>query len=108
MLENLFKKNRPMLKRAGRKVLFAYNGVDYELTDQPYEPCIYIKRDGEIFRTLHNAFTADDLPEWFAEGKTLKAIDGRVFDQKAFCKVLAAAIDSDRTEMDFTFAADLV
>lgn len=97
-----------MIKREGKKVLFEYKGVRYELSDSPYEPCTYILQDGKIIRTLHNAFTVYDLPEWFAQGKTLTAIDGKVYDEAAFCAVLAATIDSSRTEMDFPFAARLV
>lgn len=97
-----------IIKRKGKDVIFLYRGVEYELTDQPYEPCLYIKKDGAIFRTLHNAFTAYDLPEYFAQGNSLTAIDGKKYGKKDFCKVLAAAIDGDRSEMDFTFAAGLV
>lgn len=97
-----------LLKRREKGVVFLYKGIEYELTDQPQEPCLYLKKDGRIIRTLHNAFTAFDLPEWFAEGRTLTAVNGKVYDATAFCKVLAAAIDSNRSEMDFPFAASLV
>lgn len=96
-----------MLKRERNRILFFHKGVTYELSDHPYEPCIYIRRDGRLVCTLHNAFTVYDLPEWFAEGKKLTAIDGKKYDEKGFCKVLADAIDSGRGEMDFTFAAGL-
>lgn len=97
-----------LLKRRDQSVIFEYNGIGYELTSHPFEPCLYIKRNGVIFRTLHNAFTADELPERFAEGETLTGIDGKPVDLTLFCKILAATIDGDRSEMDFPFAARLV
>lgn len=94
-----------LLKRRGSAVLFVYRDAEYELSDQPYEPCLYIRKDGAIFRTLHNAFTADELPERLASGEELTGIDGRQYDLAKFCRVLAAAIDGSRSEMDFPFAA---
>lgn len=96
------------IKRDGNNVIFAYNGENYVLGDHPYEPCTYIKKDGKIIRTLHNAFTVYDLPEFFAEGRVLTAVDGRKYDEEGFCRVLCAAVDSQRSEMDFPFAANLV
>lgn len=95
------------ITRKGEQVVFVHKGETYVLTDHPYEPCIYIKSEGKIVCTLHNAFTVYDLPEFFAEGRELTAIDGKVYNERMFCKVLAAALDSGRGEMDFTFAASL-
>lgn len=96
-----------ILKRRKSDVLYVYKDVEYELGSQPYEPCLYIRENGAIFRTLHNAFTVYDLPEFFAAGRTLRGIDGKIYDEAGFRKVLAAAIDSSRSEMDFPFAARL-
>lgn len=95
------------LFRRDEDVVFQYGNAEYTLGSHPYEPCLYIKKDGRTLRTLHNAFDAYELPERFAAGEILTGIDGRKYDSDAFCKVLAAAIDSDRSEMDFPFAAGL-
>lgn len=58
-------------------------------------------------RTLHNGFEVYELPERFAQKETLLGIDGKRYDQETFYKVLVAAINSNRSEMDFTFAAKL-
>ena len=99
--------SKGLLSRQGKSVVFEYDGTTYELTGQPYEPCIYVKKDGVTVRTLHNAFTVYDLPEWFDEGHTISANGGKSLDRKAFCKVIAAAIESDRSEMDFVEAERL-
>lgn len=95
-----------LLKQKDGKVIFAYRDTEYELGDHPYEPCLYIRKDGRTVCTLHNAFTADDLPVRLA-AEPLTGIDGRAYDRDTFCKVLSTALDSGRGEMDFPFAASL-
>lgn len=96
-----------LLKRKGNEVVFLYDETEYTLASNPYEPCIYIKKDGKIIRTLHNAFNTENLPERFAQDGFLLGIDGREYDLNAFSRVIIAAVACNRTEMDFTFAAVL-
>lgn len=96
-----------MIEKDGNRTLFVNNGTEYELSDHPYEPCMYIRKDGRTVVTLHNAFTVSDLPELLSGGGTVTAIDGKTYGEDDFCKVLAAALESGRSEMDFTFAAGL-
>lgn len=96
-----------ILERRCGNVVFVYKGVEYTLTSHPYEPCMYLNRDGKIFRTLRNAFEVWDLPEYFAEGKTLTGINGKEYGLAEFCKVLESAVESDRSVMNFTDAAAL-
>lgn len=58
-------------------------------------------------KVLHNAFDVYELPSLFESGETVRAINGIDFDEKAFCRVLVAAINDKRYEMDWTFAARL-
>ena len=97
-----------MIEHKDEKVVFSHNGVEYELASHPYEPCLYIKKNGSIAHVLHNAFDAYDLPDIFGAGNTVTAIDGKVFDENAFFKVLAATIDSGRYELDWPYASGLV
>lgn len=95
------------LGRGDGGTVFVHGGVVYELTSHPYEPCMHVRRGGEIIHVLHNAFDAHDLPERLEGGGTLRGIDGRDYDEAAFCAVLAATLESGRYEMDFSFAAAL-
>lgn len=89
------------------EVTYSYNGDTYRLSYHPYEPCLYICRGETVIGTLHNAFTTEHLKEAFTTGKTVNDC-GREYDEEGFCKVLAAALDSDRNDMDFFYAAKLV
>lgn len=97
-----------LLKFRGDSAVFLYKATEYTLGDHPYEPCLYIKKDGEIIRTLHYAFTVEGLQSVFAEGRKLHGINGKDYSSDDFCRVLAATLDSTRTSMDFPFAARLV
>lgn len=90
------------------KIIFSHTDYEYELRSQPYEPCLYIYKDDKMIKVLRNAFDVYDLPEIFDANETVKAIDGQVFDEEAFCKVLIAAINDKRYEMDWPFASRLV
>lgn len=90
------------------RTLFAYQGISYELTDHPYEPCLYLIKDGRIVLTLHNAFTVQTLADRFQNGETVTAVNEKSYTEEAFCRVLEAALESGRTETDFPFAAALV
>lgn len=89
------------------KIIFSHTDGEYELRSHPYEPCLYIYKDDEMIKILHNAFEVYDLPSIFDSCGTVRAIDGRDFDRDAFCKVLLAAINDRRHEMNWTFAARL-
>lgn len=95
------------LKYKDNRVWYQYKETEYELTDQPYEPCLYIKKDEKILHALHNAFSTEDLPQRFAQGEILHGIDGKDYDYETFCKVLAKTIESQRSDMDFPYAARL-
>ena len=90
------------------KIIFTSVDDEYELQSHPYEPCLYIRKDHDLIKVLHHAFDVYELPATFAANETVKGIDGKDYDQEAFCKVLAAAINDRRYEMDWPFAASLI
>lgn len=96
------------IKNVNEKIIFSHAYGEYELRSHPYEPCLYIYKDDEMIKVLHNAFDVYELPSIFDAGETVRAIDGSDFDEEAFCKVLLAAINDKRYEMDWPFAARLV
>ena len=95
----------------GDSVTYTYKGITYRLSSYPYEPCLYLWVEDERRCTLNNAYNPEDLKEAFSKGETVKTIYGKdydkEFDEEGFCKVLAAALDSGRAQMDFFYAAKL-
>ena len=94
-----------MLENDKGKVIFTCGQEIYELRSHPYEPCLYICKDNEIVKVLHNAFETDCLPAIFEAGETVQDPCGRRYDKDEFCAVLAAALRDKHYEMNFTFAA---
>lgn len=95
------------LEKIQADVIFTLEGAAYTLRSHPYEPCLYIYKNDEMIKILHNAFEVDDLVGTFEAGGTVKGPDGRCHDLASFCRVLAAAISDSRYEMNWTFAARL-
>lgn len=96
------------LKRMDNKVIFTLEDEEYRLSSHPYEPCLYIYKNDEMIKIIHNAFDVDDLIEMFEASETVVAADSEQFDEEAFCKVLDVAINDEHYEMNWTFAAKLV
>ncbi|MBQ7256665.1 MAG: hypothetical protein IJS60_03110 [Abditibacteriota bacterium] len=94
-----------MLKYIENKLLFEMNGITYRLTSQPYEPCLYINYNGQIIKTIHNAWTWDTISETFQKGEKIEALDGKCYSEEEFCSVLEKFMESSRTEADFAFIA---
>ena len=87
------------------KMYYEYRGDRYLLGSHPYEPCLYLVRNGSCVCMLHNAFTVEKLRDTFSAGGTLTdGLTDRTFDAEAFCRVLAFAIDSKQEEMDLPYA----
>ena len=96
------------LENIGGKVIFTCDAKEYELKSHPYEPCLYLYRNNEMVKILHNAFEVYDLVKKFESGETVSAPDSKQYDKEDFCKVLSAALCNERYEMNWTFAAKLV
>ena len=95
----------------GDALTYTYKGKKYLLASQPYEPCLYLCEQDIPVCTLHNAYNTYDLVKAFSAGETVttnyaKDYD-KEFDEAGFCRVLAAALDSGRKEMDLFYAAKL-
>ena len=86
---------------------YFYKGRCYTLCSNRYGPCLYMYDGEECVRTLHMAFTVDELIKAFSDGLKVSAADGREYDEAAFCQVLSAALGYKWEQLDFTYAAKL-
>ena len=94
-----------MLDLHSEEVTYTYKNETYHLYSHPYEPCMYLYRGDELVCTLQQLVKA------FSAGETVKTNYGKdydkEFDEAGFCRVLAAALDSGRNNMDFFDATKL-
>ena len=109
--EAFIKEDYGMLNLSSDEVTYTYKNEIYQLHSHPYEPCLYLYRGDELVCALHNAYNPEDLVKAFSAGETVKMKDGKEYDkeydEEGFCKVLAAALDSGRGDMDLFYAAIL-
>ena len=93
------------------EVTYTYKNETYQLYSHPYEPCLYLYRGDELVCALHNAYNPEQLVKAFSAGKTVKTNYGKdydkEFDEAGFCRVLAAALNSGRDDMDLFDAVKL-
>ena len=93
------------------EVTYVYKGNTYRLSSHPYEPCLYVWKSDAMVCALHNAYNPDQLVKAFAAGKTVRTMFGKDYDQEidetGFCRILAAALESGRDDMDLFYAAKL-
>ena len=99
------------LKLSLDEVTYTYKGETYRLSSHPYEPCLYLRTGDKLVCTLHNAYNPEDLVKAFSAGKTVKTNYSKDYDEEydeaGFGRVLAAALDSGRDDMDLFYAAKL-
>ena len=100
-----------LLNLSSDEVTYTYKDETYQLSSHPYEPCLYLWKGDVCVCTLHNAYNPEDIVKVFTAGKTIKTNYGKNYDKEydeaGFCRVLAAALDSGRDNMDFFYAAKL-
>ena len=109
--EAFIKEDFGILNLSSDEVTYTYKNEIYRLSSHPYEPCLFLYRGDELVCVLHNAYNPEHLVKAFSAGETVKTNYGKdndkEYDEKGFCKVLAAALDSGRGDMDFFYAAKL-
>jgi len=92
-------------------VTYTYKNETYQLYSHPYEPCLYLYSGDELVCALHNAYNSQQLVKAFSAGETVKTNYGKDYDKEfneaGFCRVLAAALESGRDDMDLFDAAKL-
>ncbi len=101
--EVLFKSNEITIYYHEGHLAFKYNGSIYELTSNPYEPCLYIQHDDKIIRIIHNSFNVDEIIDSARNGNAISSITGRNYDISAICDVLSRTLESDIYETDLSF-----
>ena len=71
-----------------------------QLSDHPYEPCLYIKAAQGIFITVHNSFTLDELCRAAKTNGSIKMITGDEYDMQGICMLLRKALTLSKESVD--------
>ncbi len=80
-----------VLAKADKDLCFFQNGVCRTLGSNPYEPCLYILKDGNVTVTIHNSFEINAIEELAKHGSELTSITGNKYDLARVCELVACA-----------------
>ena len=66
-------------------------GYLYQINSNPYEPCTYLVRDGNIAATIHNAFESSTIRRVAEDRQPIRAVTGAKYDADRLCRFLTFA-----------------
>ena len=75
----------------------------FELSDHPYEPCLYLKDAQGIIVTVHNAFTVDELCKAAQNSGSIRMITGNTYDMQGICRLLRKAVTLPQGSADIGY-----
>lgn len=88
------------------KVYFSYEGVEYRITDHPYDPCTYLMKDDDHFRSLRNGFTKQEVKTMVELGVSQKSARRHFIREEQLRHIFAAAVESGVRVQYFDDAED--
>lgn len=71
-----------------------------QLSDHPYEPCLYIKAATGACITIHNSFTLEELCRAARTNGTIWMVTGDEYDMQGICMLLRKALDLSKESVD--------
>ena len=87
----------------GEKYTLQLDGNTYILESSIYEPCIYMKGSDRTLRTIHHAFTMDELVKVIQTNGTIGVNSGNKHDVKGVFKLLRRATKIAKDDFDLSY-----
>lgn len=94
MKKELFDYHYGMLFEKDGELFLDYLGKVFQITSQPYEPCLYLSVDKKVCSCIHNAFNASEISALAKEGGFITSATGIKYDINRMCYFLAYASQS--------------
>ncbi|MBR2767705.1 MAG: hypothetical protein IKG00_07280 [Lachnospiraceae bacterium] len=92
-----------LLKQSEGKFFIQDGERSYELLDYAFEPCLYIRKEGGFFITIHNSFSLNELCQAAETNGKITMISGDVYDMKGICMLLRKALTLAMDSVDLTY-----
>ena len=89
--------------KEGERFSLQSDGNTYVLESSIYEPCIYMKGSDRTLRTIHHAFTMDELVKAIQTGGTISVNSGNKHDVSGVFKLIRRATKIDKDEFDLSY-----
>ena len=102
-LETIYRDGDILLgKYEGQYYLFK-GEQSFQLSDHPYEPCLYIEAAQGIFITIHHSFTLDELCRAAKTNGTIRMITWNEYDMPGICMLLRKALALSKESVDIGY-----
>ena len=103
--EILYKSKDVCLLNNNKNLIFVANSIQYNLSSNPYEPCLYMNLNNEPIIVIHNSFTIDEIIYVAKKDNKLKIISGNEYDISGVCELLLCAVNQNVFEADILCAS---
>ena len=81
------------LALSGEQPVFATGGGTYLLSCHPYDPCTYIRSEGDgLISVIRSAFDPSYVFEAFSKGESVTSVTGKAYSPREFCELLDHAV----------------
>ena len=89
-----------LLGKVGEEYYLYQGEQSFQLSDHPYEPCLYVKSAQGSTITVHNSFTLDELCRVAKTNGTVRMITGDEYDMRGVCMLLRKALALSMESVD--------
>lgn len=91
-LETIYREGDLLLEKSNGQYSLYIGERSYQLSDYPYEPCLYIKTAPGRFITIHHSFTLAELCWVAKDNGTIEMITGDEYDMHGIFMLLRKAL----------------
>ena len=92
-----------LLTDSGEDMFFVVGESAYKLSDQLYEPCLYIRLPEGRWITIHHAFSMRELRRTALSDGTIKMITGDEYDMPGILMLMHKAVELARDSVDIGY-----
>ena len=102
-LKTIYRDGDLLLGESGGNYYLSAGERLYQLSDYPYEPCLYIKGAHGYFITIHHSFTLNELRLTARENGSIRMITGDEYDMHGVCMLLRRALSLSLRSVDIAY-----
>ena len=103
LLETIYRDGDLLLGKYEEQYYLFKGEQSFQLSDHPYEPCLYIEAAQGGFITIHQSFTLDELCRAAKTNGTIKMVTGDEYDMQGICMLLRKALTLSKESVDIGY-----
>ena len=101
--KRLYQDEEYILEKRGEKVFLIRGGEEFEISNDPREPDLYIRTPDRKWWMIHNAFTTAVLCYTALRNDTIRMVTGQSYDIRGVFKLIMKAVELKMDQMDIGY-----